>query len=265
MKPFSQKPRVGTVYLVGAGPGDPDLITVKGLRILRCADVVLYDRLSPSQLLREVKPDSEIIYVGKSPQKGTSSKQVDINRVMIEYAQAGKTVIRLKGGDPFIFGRGGEEALICAAHSIPFELVPGVTSITAVPAYAGVSITHRDYNNTFAVFSAHNDPDVYPDAVNYHALAALGVDSTLIMMMGTRYLDKTLARLIEAGLPRETPAMIIEWGTTDKQRVTEACTSELAAVAVNVGVKPPATIVVGRVTSLRHKGMKWFSEQGWIS
>lgn len=254
----------GCVYLVGAGPGDADLITVKGLRLLQCADVVLYDRLAPVGLLEHVRADADAIYVGKVPKKANGNRQEDINALMIERAQAGCTVVRLKGGDPFVFGRGGEEALACATAGVPFELVPGVSSAIAVPAYAGVPITHRDYNTMFAVFSGHTDPADQTHLDDYPALAYIGAHGTLVILMGVMFLDNILAQLMAHGLPPATPAMMVEWGTTRKQRVIEARVDELVRVAAENDVRAPATTVIGGVTELRHKGMQWFEVNGLI-
>jgi uroporphyrin-III C-methyltransferase len=256
--------KTGKVYLVGAGPGDADLITVKGLRLLQCADVVLYDRLAPAKLLEQMRPDAEAIYVGKVPKKANGNRQEHINALLVEKALAGHSVVRLKGGDPFVFGRGGEEAQACAIAGIAFELVPGVSSVTAVPAYAGVSVTHRDYNNMFAVFSGHNDPAIHAHLVDYLALARIGTQGTLVVLMGMMYLKGILGQLMANGLPGHTPAMIIEWGTTHQQRVTEATVDQLAQVAAETNVEAPATVVIGGVTELRHKGMRWFEENRLI-
>lgn len=248
----------GKVYLVGAGPGDPELITVKGQRVLRMADVVLYDRLAPEALLAECKPTAEKIYVGKVPKKVMGHRQEQINDLLVSHAKAGKMVVRLKGGDPFIFGRGGEEALACAASGIPFELVPGISSITAVPAYAGVPITHRDYNSMFAVFSGHNDPMTDAEQVDYEVLARVATKGTLVILMGMMYLDGIIQRLLQAGLSPDVLAMTVERGTTEQQRVVEAPVAELAHAVEEAGLGAPATTVIGNVTQLRNQGMRWW-------
>ncbi|MEM7131828.1 MAG: uroporphyrinogen-III C-methyltransferase [Chloroflexota bacterium] len=252
---------MGKVYLVGAGPGDPELITVKGLRVLREANVILYDRLAPQELLDECKADAEKIYVGKVPKKVMGHQQDEINRLLVSHAQQGKTVVRLKGGDPFVFGRGGEEALACAKAGVAFEVVPGISSSIAVPAYAGVPVTQRDYNNTFAVFSGHNDPDVEPEAVNYQALAKIGAEGTVVILMGIMFLDGIMRELLKAGLPPETPAITIQQGTTANQRAVEANAQDLAQAVKDGNIKAPATTLIGSVAELRHQGIEWFVER----
>ncbi|MEO1438843.1 MAG: uroporphyrinogen-III C-methyltransferase [Chloroflexota bacterium] len=261
---MTKQSKKGCVYLVGAGPGDADLITVKGMRLLQSADVVLYDRLAPAELLQHVRDDTETIYVGKVPQKTNGKRQEHINALLIEHAQAGKSVVRLKGGDPFVFGRGGEEALACAEAGVEFELVPGVSSSIAVPAYAGVSVTHRDYNTMFAVFSGHNDPADQHDLADYTALAYIAEHGTLVILMGVMFLDNILAKLMAHGLPSTAPAMMIEQGTTQNQRVVEGAVGSLAQIAAENSIKAPAATVIGKVTELRHKGMQWFDVKNFI-
>lgn len=249
---------MGKVYLVGAGPGDPELITVKGMRLLQSADVIAYDRLAPQSLLDECRPDAEKIYVGKVPKKTMGHQQTEINQLLISHAQQGKMVVRLKGGDPFVFGRGGEEALDCVAAGVEFEIVPGVTSAIAVPAYAGVPVTHRNVNNMFAVFSGHNDPDNTKEAVDYVGLASIGTNGTLVILMGIMFLDGIMRELIKAGLPPDTPAITIQQGTTDSQRVVESTAGELAQAVAEAEIKAPATTVIGAVTELRNQGLQWY-------
>ncbi len=248
---------IGTVYLVGAGPGDPELITVKGLRVLRQADVVVYDRLAPPELLQEARPGTELVDVGKLPGKPRLDQQ-GINALLVERACAGKTVVRLKGGDPFVFGRGGEEALACHAASVPFEIVPGVSSAFAVAAYAGVPLTQRHVSSAFAVFTGYEDPGKPGESIDYSALAQIGKTGTLVCLMGVTRLGEIAERLIAAGLDRQTPAMCIEWGTTDHQRVIEGSLAELPRLVIEANMQPPATLIVGEVTRLREQGMRWF-------
>ena len=245
----------GKVYLVGAGPGDPDLITVKGLRLLQQADVVLYDRLAPPELLREARADAELIDAGKQPTRHRLSQDV-INALLVEKARAGLMVVRLKGGDPFVFGRGGEEALACHAAGVPFEVVPGVSSAVAVPAYAGVPVTHRGIARSFTVFTGHEDPDDPQFALDYEALARL---DTLVALMGVKQLAKIAVRLQAAGMPAETPAVCIEWGATTRQRVVTGTLATLAGLAAQAGIEPPSIVVIGRVTTLREAGLDWFA------
>jgi uroporphyrin-III C-methyltransferase len=244
----------GKVYLVGGGPGDPELITVKGLRALREADVILYDRLAPAALLDEARPDAERIDVGKLPQKHRLS-QDEINAVLVARAQAGQTVVRLKGGDPLVFGRGGEEALACAAAGIPFEIVPGISSAIAVPAYAGIPVTQRNVSRSFIVFTGHEDPDSEDNAVDYAALARV---DTLVGLMGVYYLPKIAERLMAGGKPADTPAACIEWGTTPHQRVVIGTLATIAQLAQQADLKPPSLTVIGEVVALREHGLRWF-------
>lgn len=245
---------IGKVFLVGAGPGDPDLITVKGLRLVREADVIVYDRLAPAALLKEGKAGVELFDVGKLPQKHRLN-QDEINALLVEKARAGLRVVRLKGGDPLVFGRGGEEALACFEASIPFEIVPGISSAVAVPAYAGIPVTQRNLSRSFIVFTGHEDPDSEANAVDYTAIA--GAD-TLVALMGAYYLPKIVEKLVAAGKSPETPAACIEWGTTDKQRVVTGTLSTIAQLATDAQFKPPSITVIGEVVRLRDSGMRWF-------
>jgi uroporphyrin-III C-methyltransferase len=244
----------GKVFLVGAGPGDPDLITVKGLRLLQAAEVVLYDRLVAPALLQEARPEAELIDVGKQPRQ-RRLEQEDIHALMIEKARAGRLVVRLKGGDPFVFGRGGEEALACRAAGIPFEVVPGVSAAVAAPAYAGIPVTHRHTSTSFTVFTGHSGPDAAGSTLDYAALARL---ETLVILMGALHLPEIIDRLLAAGLKPETPAACIEWGTTGRQRVVEATAGTLAGAVRAAGLQPPATTVIGEVVRLRATGLRWF-------
>lgn len=248
---------VGTVYLVGAGPGDPGLITVKGLNLLRRADVIFYDRLIPMALLDEARANAERINVGKLPHKHRID-QAEINMLLIDRAQKGHMVVRLKGGDPFVFGRGGEEGLACAAAGVPFEVVPGVTSAIAVPAYAGVPVTHRQIASAFTVFTGHEDPDKGESSIDYAALAAAARLGTLVLLMGVSHLPQILQKLMVAGVDQNTPALCIEWGTTPQQRIVEGTLATLAENALKEGLQPPALTVIGKVVDLRSMGLKWF-------
>lgn len=240
----------GKVYLIGAGPGDPDLITRKGLRVIQQADVIIYDRLIPHELLSEARVGTELINAGKTPTKHRLS-QDNINKTIINKALLGKTVVRLKGGDPFVFGRGSEEALICFEHDIPFEIVPGISSSYAVPAYAGIPLTHRETSRSFTVISGHD-----ADGINYHALAHIG--GTIVVLMGVRTLAIIIDRLIEAGFASDTPAATIEWGATPNQRVIEGTITELPNLATVANLQPPAITVIGDVVRLRSEGVSWF-------
>lgn len=244
------------VYLVGAGPGDPDLITVKSLRLLREADAIVYDSLVSPLLLKEARPEAELIFVGKRAGQH-SLKQEAINELLVRLAGEGKTVVRLKGGDPFVFGRGGEEAEALQAAGFPFEIVPGVTSAIAVPAYAGIPVTHRDYASSFTVITGHEDPKRPLDdsRINWPGLVRTG--GTLVFLMGLGKLAEISARLIEAGQDAQTPAALIEWGTTPQQKVAVGTLANLAEVAREARIKPPAVTVIGQVVALRDK-LQWF-------
>jgi uroporphyrin-III C-methyltransferase len=237
----------GKVYLIGAGPGDAELITVKGLRYLRTADVVLYDRLISMDLLDEARAEAERVFVGKGPRCHIVS-QAEINALMIAYARSGRTVVRLKGGDPYVFGRGGEEALALAQAEIPFEVVPGVSSAIAVPAYAGIPVTHRDYTSSVTIVTGHEGHGHASPAVNWDALAQLG--GTLVVLMGVKALPDFTRRLLEAGLAPDMPAAVIQEGTTPRQRMVMGTLADIAERALAAGLSSPATTVIGRVVGL---------------
>lgn len=247
--------KTGTVYLVGAGPGDPDLITRKGERLLRQADVVVYDRLIPYELLEEARPDAELINAGKQPTRHRLA-QADINVLLIDRALKGYDVVRLKGGDPFIFGRGGEEALACREFGIPFEVVPGVSSAIAVPAYAGIPLTQRKISSAFTVIAGHEDPAKPGSSINYEAVAQLG--GTIVILMGVANLPAITRRLIECGLNATTPAALIEWGATAHQRTFLGPVEHIAAIARQTNIMPPAITVIGDVVRLREAGLAWY-------
>ena len=247
--------KTGTVYLVGAGPGDPDLITRKGLRLLRQADVVIYDRLIPLELLEETRADAELINGGKQPTRHRLA-QADINALLIDRALKGKAVVRLKGGDPFVFGRGGEEALACRAYGIPFEVVPGVSSAIAVPACAGIPLTQRHISSAFTVIAGHEDPAKAASSINYAALAKLG--GTIVILMGVKNLPAITGQLLDHGLDPDTPAAVIEWGTTARQRVGSGSVAKIAAIARRKEIKPPAITVIGEVARLPEAGLDWY-------
>lgn len=235
-------PPAGTVYLVGAGPGSPDLITVRGLRLLRTADVVAYDAIIHPDLLTEVRPDAERVYVGKRGYCVGSTLQETINDVLAHRAKQGLTVVRLKGGDPCVFGRGGEEAEYLAERGVPFEIVPGVTTAVGACAAASISLTHRDAGQAVALVTGHFDPDSPDCTLDWAALAGM---SNLVVYMGLRHLDKIVAKLIAAGMPADTPAAVIEKATLPDMRVIDGELATLPALAAVAGVRAPAVIVVG--------------------
>lgn len=249
---------VGKVYLVGAGPGDPGLMTVKAMALVKQADVIAFDRLIPVGVLEDARADCERVDVGKLPQKHRLS-QDEINAVLVDRALQGKMVVRLKGGDPFVFGRGGEEALACIAAGVPFEVVPGVTSAIAVPAYAGVPVTHRGVVRAFTVVTGHDDPD-RPDAeaFDYAALAAAAKLGTIVLLMGVFHLEGIARKLVANGTSGSSPALCVEWGTTPRQRSVEGTLDTIAGKVSEAGLSSPALTVIGDVVRLRGQGLEWF-------
>ncbi|HYI44802.1 MAG TPA: uroporphyrinogen-III C-methyltransferase [Actinomycetota bacterium] len=245
------------VFLVGAGPGDPGLITRRGLELLRSCDAVLYDRLVDPRLLDEAPAEAERVFVGKEP-GGTSMPQAAIDRLVVQHATEGKRVVRLKGGDPFVFGRGADEAQALAAAGIAFEVVPGVTSAIAVPGYAGIPLTHSGVSSSFAVLTAHASADRPGAAERWEAMAR-GAE-TLVLMMGVSALADTMDRLVEAGRNFDEPAAIIERGTTPDQRTVVGSVGTIADLARAAGIEPPAVTVVGQVVGLRD-AVTWFESR----
>lgn len=247
----------GRVYLVGAGPGDPGLLTLRGRECLRRADVLVYDRLANERLLAEAKPRAERLYVGKKPDRHTLS-QAEINRLLVALAREGKCVCRLKGGDPFVFGRGGEEALALAAAGVAFEVVPGVTSAIAAAAYAGIPVTHRGMATSFAVVTGHEDPTKESSSLRWDRLAA-GAD-TLVVLMGVGNLAQIVQKLTAHGRPADTPVALVRWGTTPRQTVVSGTLADIADRAATAGVTPPAAVIVGEVVRLRPQ-LTWFENR----
>ncbi len=242
---------MGKVYLVGAGPGDPELLTLKALRLIKSAEVILYDRLINQEILLFAKPDCELVYVGKEDGKHTI-EQEKINELLLRYAHTREVVVRLKGGDPFIFGRGGEEALFLAEHSIEFEIVPGVSSFYSVPAYAGIPITFRGISSSFAVITGHEDPRKEKSSIDWESLKGI---NTLIVLMGVSRRKEIAKRLIEVGRDPKEPVAFIENGTTEKQKVILTDLYELSTNPPEVN--PPAIMVVGSVVRLR-ENLSWY-------
>jgi uroporphyrin-III C-methyltransferase/precorrin-2 dehydrogenase/sirohydrochlorin ferrochelatase len=238
----------GRVALVGGGPGDAGLITVLGRRLLAEADVVVVDKLAPRALLAELDPDVEIIDAGKAPHAHNLT-QAQINDLIVSRALGGQRVVRLKGGDPFVFGRGGEEALACVRAGVPVDVVPGVTSAIAVPAAAGIPVTHRGITQDFAVVSAHLDPSQPGATVDWAALAR--GPGTLVLLMGVAHLDEVAAELIKRGRDAATPVAVISDGTMPSQSVLTSTLGEIAAAAEQADVRPPAIVVIGEVVRLR--------------
>lgn len=236
--------RSGTVFLVGAGPGDPDLITVRGADALRAADVVVYDRLVSPELLSHAPADAERVYVGKEPGR-SAVPQEEICSILVARALAGLRVVRLKGGDPFVFGRGGEEALACAAAGVRFEVVPGVSSALAAPAFAGIPVTHRGVAQSFAVVTGST---AHGDEVDLERVAT--ATDTLVVLMAAGKLAATCSELIGAGRPALEPAAIVQWASTPEQRCVIGTLTTLPELARDARIGPPATLVVGEVAAL---------------
>lgn len=255
---FQEHCQSGKVYLIGAGPGDVELITVKGLRYLRQADVVLYDRLVNAELLNELRPGTERVFVGKGPGHH-ALRQEEINTLLIYYAQQGRTVVRLKGGDPFVFGRGGEEALALAQANIPFEIVPGISSAIAVPAYAGIPVTHRDYVSSVTIVTGHDGEGRNSRPVPWETLAKVG--GTLVILMGVKGLAEITTRLMVGGLGRSVPAALIQEGASRKQRLVTGTLENIAERAAVANIQAPAVIVIGTVVSLSD-ALAWYEVAG---
>lgn len=249
---------IGKVYLIGAGPGDPGLFTLRGVSCLREADVVVYDYLANPRLLSYAKPDAELIYVGKKGGHADAALQAEIDRLLIHKALAGKVVARLKGGDPFIFGRGGEEGEELFLAGIPFEVVPGVTSAIAVPAYAGIPLTHRDHASTVAILTGHEDPSKQTSLIAWEKVAT-GI-GTLVFLMGYGNLQSIVDKLLGHGRANDTPAAIMRWGTKPEQETVSGTLGTIVELAKKRGIGPPAVLVVGDVVRLRER-LNWFERR----
>ena len=262
-------PARGIVYLVGAGPGDPGLLTVRGAALLAAADVVVYDYLSNPQLLAHCRPGVEAVYVGKKA-AAHSMTQDGINALIVGHGLAGKRVVRLKGGDPFVFGRGGEECEALAAAGVAFEVVPGITAAIAAPAYAGIPVTHRDLNSSFTFITGHEKEDEYKDAASRERERAAGSSDVdwsavarlpcLAFYMGVKSLPRICAKLVEHGMSPDMPAATIRWGTTPRQRTVTGTVATLATRVAEAKLGPPALTIVGRVVNLRET-MNWFERR----
>ncbi|SMC35713.1 uroporphyrinogen III methyltransferase / synthase [Desulfocicer vacuolatum DSM 3385] len=247
----------GIIYLIGAGPGDPGLITVKAVECIKAADVVVYDYLASPTLLSYAKPGAEIIYVGKKGGDHTLT-QDKISELLAQKGEQGHVVARLKGGDPFIFGRGGEEAEVLIERNISFEVVPGVTSAVAAPAYAGIPLTHRDYTSSVSLITGHEDPLKETSSIHWDCLAKSG--STLVFFMGVKNLPNIVNQLLENGKSSQTPVALVRWGTTTRQQTVSGTLSNIVEKVKEAKLKSPAIIVVGEVVSLR-ENMKWFENR----
>jgi uroporphyrin-III C-methyltransferase len=239
----------GTVYLVGSGPGDPELLTVKAARLLEDADVVLHDKLPGPQILSEI-PEDKREDVGKRA-GGERTPQSEINARMVELAREGNDVVRLKGGDPFVFGRGGEEMVYLAEHDVPFEVVPGISSAVAAPAAADIPVTHRDHASSVSFVTGHEDPTKEESAVDWQALADTG--GTIVVLMGVGKLPDYTQALREAGMDPETPVALIEKGTRPGQKVATGTLDSIVEARDEVGIEPPAVTVIGGVAGVREE------------
>ena len=244
------------MYLVGAGPGDPELITVKGRRVLEQAEVVIYDRLVGDGILSYVAKGAEMVFVGKEDSFHTVPQE-DINRLIVDKAKTGRVVVRLKGGDPYIFGRGGEEALLLHEEGIPFEVVPGVTAASAVAAYAGIPLTDRRHSSAVTLVTGHkrNGSDI--EDVNWKALAEL--DSTIVFYMGIKNLKTIAGNLIDNGRSKDTPAAVVRRGSLPEQTTVAGTLADIAEKVRESGLRPPALLVVGDVVGLRGS-LGWFEK-----
>jgi uroporphyrinogen III methyltransferase/synthase len=247
----------GTVYLVGAGPGDAGLLTMRGAELLGRADVVVYDALVNPDLLRLAPKSAEVIYGGKRA-KDHAIPQEGLNQLLVAKAKEGKTVVRLKGGDPYIFGRGGEEAEELAAAHVPFEVIPGVSSIVAGPNYAGIPLTHRDHCSTFTVITGHEDPTKEESALDWNQIARL--PGTKVILMGVERISALASSLIAGGMPPQTPVGMVRWGTTGRQQSIEGTLETIARVVAETGFKAPAVTVIGDVVKLRKK-LNWAEQR----
>ena len=237
----------GSVVLVGGGPGDPGLMTVAGLAAIRQADVIVHDRLGALQSMEEAREGTEIINVGKIP-RGAFTPQEEINSILVDRARKGLRVVRLKGGDNYVFGRGGEEWLACRDAGVPVRVIPGVTSAVSVPALAGIPVTHRGLTQGFVVVSGHVPPSDPRSEVNWAALATSNL--TLVVLMGVQNLPEIAAELQRSGLPADTPAAVVADGATPGQLTLRAPLSSIADASARAGIKPPAIVVIGQVAAL---------------
>ncbi len=247
----------GMVYLVGAGPGDPGLMTRRSLELIADADAILHDRLIPPGALDGAQPDAVLVYVGKQP-GGHTMRQEEINDLLVKLGRESKLVVRLKGGDPFVFGRGGEEAQALRAAGVPFEVVPGVTAGVAAPAYAGIPVTHRDETSAVAFVTGHEDPEKPDTSLDWPALAAF--PGTLVLYMGVSNLEAIAAKLIEGGRPASEPVAVVERGTLPGQRTVTGTLEDIAAKVAEAGIRPPAITLVGSVANLR-ESLAWLEER----
>ena len=247
----------GRVYLVGAGPGDPKLISVRGMEAIQKADVIVYDRLANPRLLKHRRPEAELIFVGKLPDKHIL-KQEEINQLLVDLALQGKVVTRLKGGDPSVFGRVGEEAELLADNDVIFDIIPGITSSIAVPAYAGIPVTHRDFTSSFAIITGHEYPNKTYSSLDWEHLAkAIG---TMVFLMGVANLEQICRELIRCGKPPEMPVALVRWGTWADQLTITGTLADITEKVKEANFKSPAVIIMGEVVKLREK-LAWIEKK----
>lgn len=258
MEEQQSKAKKGKVYLVGAGPGDPGLITIRGRYLLEKAEVVVYDYLASKKLLRYVPADARFVYAGKRGGVEHTHTQEEINQMLVDFAREGKIVVRLKGGDPFIFGRGGEEVETLARNDIAFEVVPGVTSATAAATYAGIPITHRGYTASVAFLTGHEDPAKQTSNIDWSKIAT-GV-GTIVVYMGIKNLPVIVKNLMDHGRSPDTPVAVVRWASTPEQKSVVGTLATIADIVVEAGIKPPALIVIGEVVNLRDT-IDWFEKR----
>ena len=247
----------GKVYLVGAGPGDPGLVTLRAKELIEMAEVLVYDNLANQHLLEWAKPDCEKVYVGKSPGRH-AVEQDEIENILVKFANKGKQVVRLKGGDPFVFGRGGEEARRLELANIPFEIVPGITAALAAAAYAGISLTHRDYSSAISFITGHENPEKKEFRVDFKRFANNG--GTLCIYMGMGQLARIVSDLLAAGQSAQTPVAVVQWATLSKQRSVFGQLDTISDIVTTEGISSPAMIIVGDTVAL-HKQVSWFEKQ----
>jgi len=245
--------RYGKVYICGAGPGDPKLITLRGMELLETCDVILYDRLVGKEIIEKIPETSVKVNVGRAV-GDPANHQDKTNQLMVKYAKKGKSILRLKGGDPFIFGRGAEEAEYLVKHGIKFEIVPGITSAIASPAYAGIPLTHRKYSSSVAIVTGHEGAEKNELVVRWDRLE--GAVDTIVVLMGLGQLEQISKDLMNSGMKKNTGVAIVASGTTKKQKVVRGTIETIVGIARNADVKPPAVIVIGRVACLKY--LKWF-------
>jgi len=247
---------IGKVFLVGAGPGDPRLITVRGMQCIKESTAIVYDRLASPRLLRYAKPDVKHVYVGKLPDRHTM-KQEEINQLLVDLALEGHIVTRLKGGDPTIFGRVGEEAALLKEHHIPFEIIPGITSAISVPAYAGIPVTHRDHASSLSIITGHESPEKLDKSIYWEKVT--NATGTLIFLMGVAKIGYIAGQLMDHGRSADTPVALVRWGTTPEQETLVGTLGTIEQQVISAGFKPPAVIVVGDVVKQREQ-LQWYEQ-----